>query len=651
MSDSIIDGGHDAEVKKIVEKYDTESRFRILTGTEGRLVSLWLIAMALFHLYTAGIAILPAIVQNSIHLTFVIVAAFLLYPATKRSSKTKVPWYDFIFALCGGICIGYIAFAFRSIAERGGAIYGYEIWLGVIAILLILEAGRRVLGPVLPTLGIIFLSFCFFGQHLSGIFQIRAYSLARVVEHMYLTSEGIFGAALGASSTFVIAFIIFGAFLNKSGGARFFNELSLALAGSSPGGPAKVAVVASGLLGTINGSSVGNVATTGTFTIPLMKKVGYEPEYAGAVEAAASTGGQLMPPIMGAGAFIMSEFIGMPYVDIALAALCPAMAYYISIFVAVHLHARKVGMRGMDKKDLPSARAVMMKDGHLLIPILVVIISLLLKFSPIKSAFCGIVAIIVVSAVRTHTRMSFKDICEALRDGAQGGIGVAMACAVVGFLIGTSSLTSLGLIISNNIIDISKGSLFFTLILAMISCLLLGMGLPTTANYIVCSTIIAPALTKMGVAHISAHMFVYYFGIMADLTPPVCLAAFTGADIAGANPTKTGFTAVRIVLVAFLLPYAFIYFPEILSIGTPFMDSALITILFIIGACSIEAGLERWCFIKLNLPLSLLMVAFGIGIYLPFQLIHRGSVAAVLLMLLFCYMKKRRGLTGNNETI
>lgn len=632
------------KIQEIMEKYDAESRFRILKGSSGKFVMIWLVVMGLFHLYTAGIKIFPTILQNAIHLTFVIVAVFLMYPATKKSSRTAIAWYDFFLAAIAGVSIAYIAFAYRDIAERGGAIYSYEVWLGVAAIVLVLEAGRRVLGPVLPILGIIFLSYCFLGKYMPGFLQIRGYSLERVVEHMYLTSEGIFGTALGASSTFVIAFIIFGAFLNKSGGARFFNELSLAIAGASPGGPAKVAVVASGLLGTINGSSVGNVATTGTFTIPLMKKVGYAPEYAGAVEACASTGGQLMPPIMGAGAFIMSEFLGIPYVDIALAALCPALVYYISIFVNVHIHAMKVGMKGMDRNTLPSAKAVLRKDGHLLVPIIVVVGSLMLKYSPIKAAFFGIVSIVIVSALKKHTRMDIKTLASALAEGAQGGLGVAMACAVVGFLIGTSSLTSLGIIISNNIINISNGSLIFTLILAMLSCLLLGMGLPTTANYIVCSTIIAPAVTKMGVMPLAAHMFVYYFGIMADLTPPVCLAAFTGAGIAGANPTKTGITSVKIVLVAFLLPYAFVYSPYILSIGSPFSVSAILTITYILGAGVISAGWEQWCFTKINAVLATCMMVSGVLIYLPFPILHYGGTVAAASCLVICYILKKRSM-------
>ncbi|HCR39068.1 MAG TPA: C4-dicarboxylate ABC transporter permease, partial [Synergistaceae bacterium] len=328
------------ELQSIVEKYDIESRYRRPAGFPKIVVSVWLIAMSLFHLYTAGIGLLPTSIHRAVHLTFAIVAVFLLYPGRKGQDKTRIPWYDWILAATAGVGTGYIVFFFNEIARRGAQVQPHEVWLGVLTIVMVLEAGRRVAGKVLPTLSILFLLYCYFGRYMPYMFMHRGYSINRIIQHMYLTQEGIFGVALGVSSTFVFMFILFGAFLAKSGGARFFNELALAIAGHSPGGPAKVAIVASGLLGTINGSSVANVATTGAFTIPLMKKVGYKPEFAGAVEACASTGGQFMPPIMGAGAFIMSEFLGISYLRIAAAAIIPAVLYYSALFIAVHLRAR-----------------------------------------------------------------------------------------------------------------------------------------------------------------------------------------------------------------------------------------------------------------------------------------------------------------------
>ncbi|MCD8162109.1 MAG: TRAP transporter permease, partial [Synergistaceae bacterium] len=586
----------EAQVSSLVEKYDAESRYRRLTGAQGIFISLWLAAMALFHLYTAGIATMPITIQRAVHLTFAIVAVFILFPATKKSSKLKTPWYDWLLAIAAGGVTGYIVFFFNDIARRGAEPIDYEIYLGIAAILLVLEAGRRVVGNVLPCMSVIFLAYCYFGNYAPGIFQIRGYSLSRIIQHMYLTPEGIFGLALGVSATFVIVFIIFGAYLSQSGGAKFFNELALAIAGSKPGGPAKVAVVASGLLGTINGSSVANVATTGTFTIPLMKRVGYAPYYAGAVEACASTGGQLMPPIMGAGAFIMSEFLNIPYLSIAAAAIIPAIIYYTAIFTNVHIRARKKKLRGIPKSDLPSVKEVMRSDGHLLVPVIVVIITLLMKYTPLRAGFIGVVAVIIVSSLKKNTRMTLKDNFNALVEGARGGLGVALACALVGFIVGTSSLTSLGLTISNNIIDISGGNLVLTLVMAMVACLVLGMGLPTTANYIVCSTIIAPALICMKVLPISAHLFVFYFGIMADLTPPVCLAAFTGAGIAGASPAKTGITATRIALASYLLPYCFVYNPMLLLQNVEIVDLTVLVVSALFGVITLAGSFEGWFF-------------------------------------------------------
>ncbi|MGN0882486.1 TRAP transporter permease [Cloacibacillus porcorum] len=588
------------EITNLIEKYDAESRYRTLKGLPGKLISLWLAAMSLFHLATAGLVTMPLAIQRAVHLTFAITAVFILYPATRRGAKDRTPWYDWLLAAAGFAVIGYIVVFFNEISRRGANPTDMEIYLGIAAIVLIVEGGRRIVGNVLPCLSIIFLAYCYFGNYVPGIFQIRGYSLSRIIQHMYLTPEGIFGLALGVSATFVIVFIIFGAFLSHSGGARFFNELALAVAGGRPGGPAKVAVVASGLLGTISGSSVANVATTGAFTIPLMKRVGYQPYYAGAVEACASTGGQLMPPIMGAGAFIMSEFLGIPYLTIAGAAVIPAFLYYAAIFTNVHIRARKKRLQGLPKEQLPALKEVMRADGHLVIPVIVIIATLLMKYTPLRAGFIGVISVIVVSSLKKNTRMSFATIFKALEDGARGALGVAMACALVGFIVGTSSLTSLGLTISNNIIEIAGGNLLLTLVMAMCACIILGMGLPTTANYIVCSTIIAPALIGMSVMPLAAHLFVFYFGIMADITPPVCLAAFTGAGIAGASPSKTGFTATRIAIASFMLPYCFVYNPMLLLQRVVYWELAILVISAFLGVMMLAGALEGWIFRNLR---------------------------------------------------
>lgn len=628
-------------INELIEKYDAESRYRKLTGLQGKFITAWLCAMSLFHLYTAGIATMPITIQRAIHLTFAIVAVYILFPGIRKGSKTSTPLYDWILAIAAGGVTGYIIFFFNEIARRGAEPLPYEIWLGIAAIILVLEAGRRVVGNVLPCMSIIFLLYCYFGNYAPGMFQIRGYTVSRIIQHMYLTPEGIFGLALGVSATFVIVFIIFGAFLSQSGGARFFNELALAMAGGTPGGPAKVAVVASGLLGTINGSSVANVATTGTFTIPLMKRVGYPPHYAGAVEACASTGGQLMPPIMGAGAFIMSEFLGISYLSIAAAAIIPAFIYYTAIFTNVHIRARKENFQGLPKDQLPEAREVMRRDGHLLIPVIVIIATLLMKYTPLRAGFIGVVSVILVSSIKQNTRMSIRQIVDALEEGARGALGVALACALVGFIVGTSSLTSLGLTISNNIIEISGGRLVLTLIMAMVACLVLGMGLPTTANYIVCSTIIAPALIGMKVLPLAAHLFVFYFGIMADLTPPVCLAAFTGAGIAGASPAKTGFTATKIALCSYIMPYMFVYNPMILLHEVIAYELLILVISATLGVVTLAGAFEGWFYRTLNIPERLVMsVCALVAIHhsMLFSLIGTGGIILMLL-----YLRQTRG--------
>ena len=636
----------DEKIQKLVEKYDAESRFRVLDGLAGKIVLALLVAMSCYHLYTAGFGLLPISIHRAVHLTFAIAAVYLLYPATSKSSRTSIPWYDWVLALLAAAGSAYIVFFFNDIARRGAQVQPYELWMGLAFMVLVLEAGRRIVGNVLPMLALFFLFYCYFGRYMPSIFMHRGYSLSRIVQHMYLTPEGVFGVALGVSSTFVFMFILFGAFLSGSGGARFFNELSLALAGHLPGGPAKVAIVASGLLGTINGSSVANVATTGAFTIPLMKRVGYKPEFAGAVEACASTGGQLMPPIMGAGAFIMSEFLGISYLRIAAAAIIPALLYYAALFTNVHVRAKYRNLEGIERDLLPKGKEVFARDGHLLIPLFAIIAMLLLKYTPLAAAFWGIVTVIVVSSLRSHTRMGPAKIVKALEEGARGALGVALACALVGFVVGTSSLTALGLTLSNNIIDIAGGKLLPTLIMSMVACIVLGMGLPTTANYIVTSTIIAPALIKMGVFPLAAHMFVFYFGIMADLTPPVCLAAFTGAGIAGANPGKTGLEATKIALVAYALPYTFIYTPAILLEQAHPLSLALLVVAALAGIVALAGALQGWLMRNLSPAVRALLVVPGLAAFLPDNTAKLASLAAIVAVMAWTCLRSPRGATA-----
>lgn len=583
------------EVEQVLRKYEAESRFRKFSGILAKIVAVIAITMSLFHLYTAGFGVLEAIKQRSIHLTFVLVLVFLLYPASRKSPKNSVtPWDILLTAL--SIYVGvYLLTQYDALANRGGVTTPMDIYTGGLLCLLVLEAARRATGKELPIMALIFIGYALFGEYIPGEFGHRGYSVERVIDHMFLTTEGIYGVALGVSATYIYLFILFGAFLTETGMAKFFNSLAMGVAGGSPGGPAKVAIVASGLLGTINGSAVANVATTGAFTIPLMRSIGYSNHFAGAVEAVASTGGQIMPPVMGAAAFVMAEFLGISYTTIMLAAILPAFLYYLACWSMMHLEAVKNGLQGLPKEQLPKVSDVLKSNGHLGLPVLAIIALLLYGITPLYAAFFTIFITIGVSWLKKETRISLKGFLKALEAGARSAVGVAMACAVVGFVVGVSSLTSLGLTFGANIISFSQGNILLTLVLTMITSLILGMGLPTTACYIVAATIAAPALIKLGVPALVAHFFVFYFACLSNLTPPVCLAAFTAAGIAGASPYKVGWTATRLGIAGFLVPFLAAYSPMLLLSGDftaiEFVE-ACVTATF--GVIALSAALENW---------------------------------------------------------
>ena len=600
-------------LEELMRKYDTESRFRILSGWQGKLVALIAVAMSCFHFYTSGFGLLLAQKQGAVHLAFTLALVFLLYPASSKQSKTSgIPFYDFILGAIGVASAMYLVVFFNELVTRAGLPTQTDLIMGFLLIATLLEATRRISNPVLPCLAIIALLYCYFGRSMPDMLAHRGFNVARIVNHMYLGTEGIFGTPLEVSSTFVFMFILFGAVLEKTGLGKFIIDLSLALAGWSTGGPAKVAVVSSGLMGTVSGSSVANVCTTGMFTIPLMKSVGYEPYFAGAVEAVASTGGQIMPPVMGAAAFIMAQILGVPYIEVAIAAVVPALLYYFAVMVQVHFEACRLGLRGIPWKQLPPLGPLLKSKGFLLIPLVAIIYFLLAGYTPLKAAFNGILVSFVLSWLNKETRLTPAKLYDAFQSGARSAIGVACACATVGMVVGMGTLTGLALKIAGAIVAMAEvspdgslaalgASLFslapgaevtaetaalaltkiFTLFFTMIASLILGMGLPTTANFIVTSTMAAPALFQLGVPPMAAYMFVFYFGIAADLTPPVALAAYAGAGIAGSDPMKTGVTSFKLALAGFLVPYIYVYNPMLLFIDVePFyMAQAICTAL------------------------------------------------------------------------
>lgn len=445
----------------------------------------------------------------------------------------------------------------------------------------------------------------------------RGFSVARIINHMYLGTEGIFGAPIEVSSTFVFMFILFGAVLEKTGLGKFIIDLSLALAGWSTGGPAKVAVVSSGLMGTVSGSSVANVCTTGMFTIPLMKSVGYEPHFAAAVEAVASTGGQIMPPVMGAAAFIMAQILGVPYMDVVIAAIIPAFLYYFAVMIQVHFEATRLGLKGIPFSQLPPLWPLIKAKGFLLIPLLAIIYFLLAGYTPLKAAFNGIIVSFVLSWLNKETRLTLPRICEAFETGARGAIGVACACGTVGIIVGMGTLTGLALRIATAVVALAGGSKILTLFFTMVASLLLGMGLPTTANFIVTSTMAAPALLLLGVPAEAAYMFVFYFGIAADLTPPVALAAYAGAGIAGSDPMKTGITAFKLALAGFIVPYVYAYNPMLLFIeAEPFpLIQAVLTSM--IGVCLLAMCTVGYFKAPIMWPLRIIAMVGAICLLVP----------------------------------
>jgi TRAP transporter 4TM/12TM fusion protein len=560
------------EIQEIMKKVDKESTFRRLSGTSARIVYIIAVGFSCFQLYTAIFGVLAAQLQRSIHLSFAFVLVFLLYPFRTRSASNQLRWHDFLFAAFAGFIGLYLTFNYTRLMEAGGDYATVDYVVGVFGTLLTLEAARRVVGLPIVVIASCFLLYSYFGRYFPGFLAHRGYSINRIVSHMYFTTEGILGIPLGVSATFIFLFVLFGAFLEKTGIGKLFIDIANAIAGWASGGPAKVAVITSALEGTVSGSSVANTVGSGSFTIPMMKKLGYRPEFAGAVEASASTGGQIMPPVMGAAAFLMSEFIGMPYIEIAKAAAIPACLYFLGILLEVHFEAKRCNLRGMRRDELPLFIDVVKERGYLFLPLFAIIYVLTEGFTPTYAALIGLALSVAAGWLRKATRMGFKDILDALETGARAALGVAIACATAGIIVGVVTLTGLGLKMANGLIDLAGGNLFFTLFFSMITSLILGMGAPTTANYVITSTMAAPALVQLGVPLLAAHMFVFYFGIIADLTPPVALAAYAGASIAKANPFKTGVISTKLAIGAFIVPYIFVYNPAMLLIGTtPFL--------------------------------------------------------------------------------
>ncbi len=645
------------KVEELVKKYDAEMRFRNLRGITARITAVACVTLSLFHVYTAGFGLLNEVTHRTLHLTFVLGLVFLVFPRRTPKHRTaawgvgggfalfylflgwqlatrfqdQLPWWGSTLLLLAVLLLGITALPVEFLKGRGDklsiadwplaiAAAGFSLYLivffkqifienigfpqleeyimGLLAIIMVTEACRRVMGETLPIIGALALLYGVLGPWLPGILAHRGYDIVRIVEHLYLGTEGIYGIAVGVVATYVFHFVLFGVLAQASGLGQLFIDLAMIIAGRYSGGPAKVSVVSSGFFGMISGSPIANTATTGAFTIPMMKRNGFSAQFASAVEASASCGGQVTPPIMGASAFVMAEMLGIPYNEIILIAVIPALFHYLACLSMVHLEAKRLGLKGLSREQIPQFTYLLKTSWHLMIPLLVMVTLLLLQYTPYLAAFWGIILSVLCSYIPVVTRwlgfgelndsmtLTPKRLVHGLDLGARYALAIGAACACVGFILGMITLTGLGFKFSGAVLQIATGignllvafdpfqfltiqgvTLFVGLILVAIACIIMGAGIPTTPCYIILASIAGPALFDMGVPLVATHFFVFYYGVLADVTPPVALAAYTGAGIGGANPMATGVTAFRLSMGKALVPFMFVYAPSMLFIN------------------------------------------------------------------------------------
>ncbi|MCL1834534.1 MAG: TRAP transporter permease [Oscillospiraceae bacterium] len=675
---------------EVLDKYDRESAYRNkLPKILKNLVGVILIAFSVFQIYTSIFTIQERLLRP-IHLGFAMCLSFLLYPARRHFRRDRIPWYDWLLAAASIAVTLYIPFNLSYLVRNIGNYGTKEVVIGIIGILLLMEACRRIVGTPILIVVTCFLAYTFFGQHIAGTFGHRGYTTRQVITHMYYTLEGVFGTPIGVSATFICLFILFGAFLDRTGVGKFFIDLANAIAGKRIGGPAKVAVISSAFFGTVSGSSVANTVGTGSFTIPAMKRLGYKPEFAGAVEAAASTGGQLMPPVMGAAAFLMAENTGFPYSRIIVSAIIPAVLYFSGILISVHHEARKLGLKGAASEDVPKVVHLLRERGHLLVPLIYMIYMLSSKATPAYSALGAILSSLIVYSVEWwalipigfmvvckefvpslhftqyaliaigiwiviclfRRKLGFRivEVLESLREGARSVLAVAIACGMAGMIVGTVTLTGLGLKFATGISYLAGGNLYLLMFFTMLASIVLGMGVPTTANYLITSTICAPALIALlidinGLSApttaiiMGAHLFVFYFGIIADITPPVALAAMAGSAIAKGEPFKTGVTATRIAIGAFIVPYIFVLNPAMLMIDTNVFFIVFSLATAMLGMYSLSGGLAGFVQDECKWYERILLVGAGLAMIYPEV---ASDAVGVVVLAFVIFMQKRR---------
>ena len=623
--DDLMPTTNESEIKELMKDLDREQAYREHSCWRQYITVIISVAFVLFQLYATLSGRIPAQILRASHLAFVQALAFLLFPAHKSLPRNTLPLHDVLLAVVGAACWLYIVINFQHLVRRAGAYTPLDIAVGAVGILVLIESCRRIVGLPILIIAVAFICYAFAGPYLPGFLNHRGYSFQRVVSHLFFNTEGIMGTPIGACSTFIFLFILFGALLESTGIGQFFIDMCNAIAGGASGGPAKVAVLSSALLGTVSGSSVSNTVGSGSFTIPMMKRLGYKGEFAGAVEAAASTGGQLMPPIMGAAAFLMAESLGLPYITIVKAAIIPALLYFTGIFITVHLEAKKLGLKGLPKDELPRFLPLFLRKGYMVLPLVVIIVFLCMGRTAVYAALMGIVSILLIGIITSFVEMAqgkrptltMNELVGIMCTAARNIISVAIACAMAGIIIGIVTLTGIGLKFGAGLISISHGIVFITLFLTMISSIILGMGAPTTANYLITSTITAGAIIGLGIEPLAAHMFAFYFGIIADVTPPVALAAIAGAAIAKAKPIRTAFQATKLAVGAFIIPYMFVFNPQMLMIGASAGKVIWIVFTALIGMFGVSSALEGYTFRKSSVAERALFLVGGLLCIIP----------------------------------
>ena len=628
------------DLESVMKKFDNESNVRVWEGAPKIVVTFILAVFSLFCLYVTLFTSWLEELRLTTFVAFIIFIGYLVFPARKGVQKVNhIPWYDLVLMALGTGSFLYYSFNAITIIQQGSIFQPYQIIIGVIGVLCLGEVCRRSVGLPILIVAVCFLLYALtFGLSNPSFWGKLNYS----IRYLFYSKEGILSTPINVCSKFIVVFIIFGAFLERTGIADYFIQIANAMVGRYSGGPAKVAVVASAMEGIVSGSSVANTVGSGSVTIPLMKKTGYKPEFAAATEASASTGGQIMPPIMGAAAFLMADYVQVPYSQIVVKAILPAVLYFTGIFISVHLEAKKEGLRGIPKEDLPRL-VPLLKKSYLLLPLILLIYLVGTSQKSIQyAAALSIVACIFVTLFSRETRITPMRLLEALAAGGQGTITVAAACGIAGIIAGTITMTGLANTIINGIVTIAGSNVFIALVLTMLCCIVLGMGVPTTATYCIMAATCAPILVRMGVPILAAHFFVFYFGIVADLTPPVALAAYAGAAIAQSNPMKTALVSTKLAIGAFIVPYVFALSPAMLLIDTNAAEVIMITITSLIGICGVSAALEGYLLTKMQWYQRLLSLVGGLMLIFPGTTTDVAGLTLTALVVVIQLFSRRR---------